>query len=105
MAGSAKTGSNASGGKDSGNTPTSILVKSHIPTSVFTKMQNTFAAVKKLKDRQEQGYALVPSEWSECVDEVKGLVDILGRCVVENEGGVGGVGREGKGSARVAPSS
>ncbi|GAB5036729.1 Hypothetical protein NocV09_04700210 [Nannochloropsis oceanica] len=105
MAGSAKTSGNVSGGKDSGSTPTIILVKSHIPTSVFSKMQDTFVAMKKVKDRQEQGYALVSSEWSECVDEVKGLTDILGRCAVENGGGAAGTGKEGKGSARVAPSS
>ena len=106
--GSAKTSSNAApGGKDGGSGTTSIPVKNHVPTSVSSKMQHALNAVKKLKDRQEQGYAIVPAEWKECVDEVKGLMDVLGRCVVENGGGAGGAGGEGKdrGSARVAPSS
>jgi hypothetical protein len=108
MAGSAKTSSNASsGGKDGGSLTTSIPVKNHVPTAVFTKMQDAFNAVKKLKDRQEQGYAIVPAEWNECVDEVKRLMDVLGRCVMENGGGAGRVGGEGKdkATARVAPSS
>lgn len=82
-------------------------MKNHIPSSVFSKLQDSLNAVKKVKDRQEQGYALLPAEWKECVEEVKALTDLLGRCVVDKGGAAGGAAGEGKdkGTAKVAPSS
>ena len=41
----------------------SIHVKNHVPSAVFPKLQEALAAATRLKDRQQQGFALNVSGW------------------------------------------
>jgi hypothetical protein len=85
-----------------------IPVKSRVPSSVFSGLQTGMGLVKKVTDRQQQGFTLLPQEWGECVEEIHRLTQLLNRCVFEEGGGGGerGVRKDpgGIGNAKIAPS-
>lgn len=69
-------------------------------------LQEAYEAVLKVSDRQRQGFALVPTDFTNCMTEVAALNELLQRCVVTGDARAAGpAGGPGKASSKIAPSS
>lgn len=47
-----------------------IPVKDHIPSEVYGRMETALPALKKVMDRQVEGFAVVFADFEDCVKEV-----------------------------------
>ena len=72
-----KKTTNAAATSPSGGSKTSanvvlgpIIVKDHIPTVVMDKMDTALPALKKVVDRQVEGFAVITADFENCVKEV-----------------------------------
>jgi hypothetical protein len=84
-------------------TPSTIKVKDRVPTVVMQKLVDVFASGATVVDRQKQGYALRRSDWENCVEQIRGLDEILQRCVLSSEREKSADSRPGGSTAKVAP--
>jgi len=105
QSGSKATSSNAAAAPTpAGSASSTIQVKNRVPSNVMEKLGGALTAGNKVVERQKQGFALQRPDWDGCVDQVRGLNDILQRCVLSSNGQQAAAGGgAGGSSAKVAP--